>query len=42
MEPFFTFEAGIPPHRLPDLSLAQIAAHLDYFNQVKGGGRGGG
>lgn len=33
----FTFRAGIPPHRLADLSVGQIAAHLDYFQQMAKG-----
>jgi len=37
VEPFFTFEAGIPPAALGDLTLTQIRAHLDYHAARKGG-----
>lgn len=34
MEPFFTFEARIPPPMLRELSLDQIAEHLLWWNGV--------
>lgn len=38
-EPFFTFQARIPPPVLAQLSLDQIAAHLSWWNAANGGPR---
>lgn len=34
IEPWFTFRAGIPPHRLREMSLCQIADHIAYHNDM--------
>lgn len=33
VEPFFTFHAHIPPHQLRELTLDQVAEHLDYYEK---------
>ena len=37
-EPFFSFQAGIAPHQLHQLTVAQIAGHIDYWNRANAGG----
>lgn len=36
MEPFFTFEARVPPYELPKLTVRQVRAHLLWWENNHG------